>query len=899
MKSVGRLFRSWRNLTRSLTRLQPRHLDQAGAKAVTLGRMLRAELPVPPGFVLGAQAFRSFVQSSPEWPELRAALAASQTGDPSEVEALSRRIRRALENHPLPNAVERALAAALGEFPAASLWAVRSSATAEDLPGASFAGQHDSFLNVPRGEVSARVRACWLSLFSPRALSYRRRHRLGWEGAAMAVIVQQMIPAQLAGVLFTAEPASGNRNRMVIEAAPGLGDNVLSGRAAPEQVVLDRLSLAVVKRSSAGLSPPPEIWHAGAWHDGGGKADPVLVSDALAARLASLAFRLEALLSGPLDIEWAVCQGEAHLLQARPISGKTVGQSWEDRQAWTNLNTGEIFPDVVTPITWSLLQILITPLFASVFRLFGADVTKAAPTGLVAGRVYFNVNTGLAALQPFSFALGRVPDIALALGGGQVSLYDRLVSDLRSEDFPNLGFRWPSYICSWPRLLLDLIKHSPRRGAAFSGRLKARGDLLASQDFDSLSAPELARAFLRILRENLGDWDLLYLFTRAGALLVFAKACRDWLGDNDFTLASRLFSALGGLPDTEAGLALWRLAACAHNDPQTERLLASGDDWPELRPRLGQAAHGRQFLAAWDAFMKEHGHHCRGEIELFNARWSESPDYILSLVRSYLRSIDQTHPLERQLRLARQRLELTGQCRQRLKNPLKRWIFTRVLSRVQRLAIDREVWKNEIVRHIAVLRRILVRLGTQLQERGVLARRDDIFFLEVSEIEPVGTGQADFDLRAVIERRRCEHQQNLPLRPPPVVKGRFAPESSAVPPADPGARVLMGIPVFPGTVTGRARVILHTDDLQVILPGEILIAPFTDPAWTPYFVPAAGAVMDQGGVLSHGSIIAREYGLPAVTNVGSATRLIQTGDLVRVEGQAGRVTILERAPERA
>jgi phosphohistidine swiveling domain-containing protein len=193
------------------------------------------------------------------------------------------------------------------------------------------------------------------------------------------------------------------------------------------------------------------------------------------------------------------------------------------------------------------------------------------------------------------------------------------------------------------------------------------------------------------------------------------------------------------------------------------------------------------------------------------------------------------------------------------------------------------------------LRRLLLRLGAQLHQQGVLARPDDVFFLEIPEIEPVGTGQAGSDLRAKIDQRRAEYERNRLLNPPPVVRGRFDPGSPAVPGADPAASVLVGIPVFPGTVTGRARVILHADNRQQLLPGEILVAPFTDPAWTTYFVPAAGVVVDQGGVLSHGSIIAREYGLPAVTNVGSATRLIRTGDLVRVEGHLGRVSILERA----
>ena len=200
--------------------------------------------------------------------------------------------------------------------------------------------------------------------------------------------------------------------------------------------------------------------------------------------------------------------------------------------------------------------------------------------------------------------------------------------------------------------------------------------------------------------------------------------------------------------------------------------------------------------------------------------------------------------------------------------------------------------KNLGVRRFAFVRRVLLTLGRRLHEQGSLSRHDDIFFLEVSEIEPVATGSASFDWRDRIELRRREYEKNLKLTPPPVVIGRFDPNARGWPIANEGAKLLEGIPVSPGVVTGPARVILRTDDHEQVLPGEILIAPFTDPAWTPYFISAAGVVMDQGGILSHGSIIAREYGLPAVTNVGSATRVIHTGDLVQVDGTRGRVTVL-------
>jgi phosphohistidine swiveling domain-containing protein len=535
-------------------------------------------------------------------------------------------------------------------------------------------------------------------------------------------------------------------------------------------------------------------------------------------------------------------------------------------------------------------------LVGSISRLVGADSTRAPLWGLVAGRIYFNANTVLAAVRPFSFLHKGFPDFVRALGGDLVEAYRQGPLAIAPEDLPDLGFRWPKYILSWPRIFYDLITHSSRRrGRVWLARFKMQTDELVRLDLEAMSTPELTRLGVQVIREVFKKADIFYLWTQGAALPVFQKACRDWLGEPGLTL--RLFAALGSMPVAEAGLALWRLAALAHADSDTEAAVSSENNWPEVFARLCRTEHGRKFLVAWDAFMSEHGHHCRGEFELSNARWSETPDYILGLVRGYLRSLGQSDPLENQRRLADERERLTVQCRGRLKNPIKRWIFSHSLRRAQELTIYREQLKNLGIRRFAFVRRVLLALGQRLHEQGSLSGRDDIFFLEVSEIEPVATGGASFDWRERIESRRREHEKNLKLNPPRVVNGRFDPNAPAWPVANADTKLLEGIAVSPGIVTGPARVILRADDHEQVLPGEILIAPFTDPAWSPYFITAAGVVMEQGGILSHGSIVAREYGLPAVTNVASATRVIRTGDLVQVDGNRGCVSVLKRLAE--
>ena len=290
--------------------------------------------------------------------------------------------------------------------------------------------------------------------------------------------------------------------------------------------------------------------------------------------------------------------------------------------------------------------------------------------------------------------------------------------------------------------------------------------------------------------------------------------------------------------------------------------------------------------------MERHGHHARGELELFNPRWCETTNYILGLVRDYLGLIGRSHPLDRYRRRAREREALAAECRRRLKNPFKRMIFNALLTDSRRGAAMRENAKSEPMRFWAQLRRLALELGRRFARRGVLENPEVIFFLKLEENDRARRGEPAFDARRLVADRRAECERNKSITPPKVVVGIFDPENFIPDALDTDVEVFTGIPVSPGVVTGKAHVILKADMNEHLAPGEILVAPFTDPGWTPYFVPAAAIVMDLGGLLSHGSIIAREYGIPAVVNVGPATKIIRTGQLIQVDGDRGRVTIL-------
>jgi phosphohistidine swiveling domain-containing protein len=835
-----------------------------GPKAASLCTLRRLGLKVPPCFFVTTTAFRAHLDGN----NLRAQIAARLGTTPETTEE----IRQFIAQAPLTDRLREQVAAGYDRLGAAVV-AVRSSATAEDLPGHSFAGQYETILGVKSlEECLDAVKTCWASLWTQRAFEYRRRNGIDHQQVEMAIIVQQQIEPQAAGVAFSADPVTGSRSRIVIESCRGLGEALVSGEVQPDRIVLHKKKLELIRQNLV--------------------ADEPCLDLKSARQLARSVRRIEKRLGGPQDIEWALRDGTLWLLQARPITALPPQKAWGDRQVWTNLNLGEVAPDVMTPMTYSAIVPAFDPLFGDILRLCGVDVRRSPLMGLVAGRLYFNINFGLAAARPF-VSPAKVAALNRAFGGEQVRGFECGEFDICEEDLPDLGFSWPRYILSWPGIVRRLIVSRSGRIDKFIARLRAYNDAMARVPHETVTTEELVRTATHTFSEAIKDCTLLYFWSGAVAIAVLRKACCDWLGDNDQGLGYRLLTAQGGMADVEAAFDLWRLAALAHEDRETEATLSGDDAWDTISPRLAATNHGRQFLAAWDRFMAAHGHHGHSEIEFFSPRWSEMPDYILGLVRGYLRSIDETSPPDKQRQRAEQREHLAEQCRRRLTNPIKRRLFDWSLRQTAKLARDRENSKNEAVRLTAGYRRLLLELGERLRQQGILQDREDIFFLEAAEVEPVVQGRADFNIKERIAQRRVEYDWNMAQTPPPVVVGRYDPQKHAASKIDTTAKVLKGLAVSPGVVTGKARVILHPDNGQHVEPGEILIAPITNPAWTPYFLPAAGVVMDLGGLLSHGATIAREYGLPAVVNVGPASQIIQTGQMIRVDGDRGVVTILD------
>ncbi|MHC4757067.1 MAG: PEP/pyruvate-binding domain-containing protein [Planctomycetota bacterium] len=860
-----------------LEEIQESDAAMVGGKAYGLARLIHLGLSVPRGFCITADSYREHIISTNIVSQLSSALVGLENAPSDKKQSVLSDIRQVIIEGPVCEELTERISNHSRRLKAGYI-AVRSSATAEDLPSHSFAGQYETYLGITdmAGCIDA-VKKCWASLWTERAYEYRQKNGFDHLAVNMAVIVQLLVEADTSGVIFTADPVNGYKSRIIIETVPGLGDSLVSGKATPQRFVVAKKKYRIVSKNLTSDS---------------------YITDSVVKRLAKRGKKVEKHFGSPQDIEWAISDNKIFFLQSRPITAVPQKKSWEERQVWTNANTGEVLPDVLTPLTMSLIQLLFDRLLDQTFTLTSIKLGNNQLYSLVGGRVYVNINTGIGVLK--CFPILRNLDFHSALGGEQSKMADFGQLDIPEEDTPKLEFSLGKMMLKVPGIVFHVLTYKPKKGKAMILEVKNRSIRLQGLDISGMSKKTLAKSFVAevIDLENfMADArirpGILYTIIGIVSLQMLGKVCIRWFGDDGNTFANRLLVGLGNMDDAEAGLDLWRLAQKAHEIAEVEKAIISGNDWNPTRKMISEVVKGEQFLESWDEFMSRHGHHCRGEMEVFNARWAETPDYILSIVRNYIRGIKQAEPLENYNRYAQQRKELAQLCRKRLKNPIKRAIFNYLLTHAQGFIPIRENSKSDFARIITIWRNMLLELGRRLNNSKILSDAEDIFFLRLEEIEPVTQGNADFDIKKAIVSRRAEYEKNNSVMPPKVVIGKFNPDDYTPDAVNTNVEILNGLAVSSGVVTGKARVILKADTNEQVLPGEILVAPFTDPGWTPYFMPAAAIVMDIGGMLSHGSIIAREYGIPAVVNVGPATKIIKTGQTIQVDANRGIVRIIK------
>ena len=830
-----------------LSALDAHDLPIAGGKGANLGELIHAGFPVPAGFVITTDAY--------------VAAASAAVVDPKDAAGARVRLTETAMPAEIANAVRDAYRALGGRV------AVRSSATAEDLPEASFAGQQDTILDV-EGEDALldAVRRCWASLWNDRAVSYRTTLAVDERALRLAVVVQRMVPATIAGVLFTADPITGRRRRAAIDAVRGLGEQLVAGAVNPDHYLVDTSTLAVVER----------------------RGD--ILDDIRLRELAKIGARIEAHFGRPQDIEWAIDSSKLWIVQSRDITTlypipATAPDPERDLRVYLSANVAQ---GVLQPFT---------PMGIQTFRLLGAAFASAvgrpladpsAGTSVIADaglRLWIDL-TGVIRNSAAREIPVRVLSIMEARSSG---IFARLLED------PRLAARRGSRLRSVVSILRAVehagvppwILRALLRPEATRDRILRDVDAMVRSDVGPLTTPtERLDAFERLLTTTPPR-----MFPRLVAMV--------GAGLVSYNLASRLLrrvasddelrTVLRGLPfnpTTEMDLELWAIARLVRDDPPSRAALA--DSAPaDLSADFRRGALPEMLQRELETFLAKYGHRAIAEIDLGLPRWSEDPSHLLGAIANYQRLDTAALAPDAQFaRGAREADATIASLLSRVHGP-RRFLARRLLRRVRALAGAREAPKFHVVRIFAQARAILAPVGWALADAGRIAAPDDIWFLTLPDARRAVAGE---DMRARVAERRAEYRREERRRHIPRVllsDGTDA-EAAFASPATDGA--IRGTPASPGTARGVAHVMLSPAGAR-LEPGEVLVAPATDPGWTPLFLTASALVMEMGGMMSHGAVVAREYGIPAVVGVPEATTRIATGEHIVVDGSAGTVAL--------
>jgi rifampicin phosphotransferase len=831
-------------------------IEQAGGKGANLGELTRAGLPVPPGFVILTDAYRAYIAEHQLADKIVGL--AGPTDDPAGYESASEQIR-ALFAEEISDSLRAEIAneyAALGDdVPVA----VRSSATAEDLPEASFAGQQDTYLNV-RGleDLLVAVRDCWASLWTARAMAYRARQAIDPTTVSLAVVVQQMVDANAAGVMFTANPSNGHRDETVISAAWGLGETVVSGSVNTDNIVVSEADGTVLSSETADkavMTVPTEHRTQERPVPDEQRRQPVL-SESDAAALAAYGTRIENHYGAPQDIEWARADGQFFIVQARPITAlpeveAPMPTDWtvpEPTAMYVRASIVEQLPDPLSPLFADMIDGAVTRSLQSLFNeLLNEDLIRDDDVGLptINGYAYYRYRrSGMWRLIWKSPKAFRV--------------------------LPSSQGRWRSYSHpKYRRIVRD-----------WTGR-----------DLSEMSTEELL-AGVEELVEAAAEY-----YTAVQTIIPIAATSE--------VLFTRFYDAVvRGKGDPPAQV----FVLGSDSEPiRAEKSLYDLATWTRSHQVLAESLLGMQpqeFLEraaasddpVWHEWHTRFQHHLGAyghtvyNLDFMNPVPADDPAPLLGTLRFFVsgKGLD---PYERQRRLAIRRDEATATVLARL-DPVRAKAFRRLVHWAQNVAPVREDALADVGLGWPQVRRMLAEIGRRLQEAGVVNRPDDVYWLHRSEIDENLASLAD-----QVEQRKALWRGQRRATPPQLLpKGGWGDMWRNWMPAaseDQTGDVIKGIAGSAGTITAPARVLGGPQDFGQMQPGDVLVASITTPAWTSLFAMASAVVTDIGGPLSHSSIVAREYGIPAVLGTAVATRRIRSGQLIRVDGDAGTVSLLD------
>ncbi len=848
-----------------------------GGKGAQLGELTRiAGIRVPPGFCVTTHAFRQIVTGAPSLAVRLEQLSHLDPDDHQAIRTRSAEIRGTIETIAIPDDLRATITAAVARLGQHAGYAVRSSATAEDLPAASFAGMHDSYLNVvgPPAIVSY-IGRCWASLFTERAVTYRLRNGFDHRTILMAVVVQQMAFAEAAGILFTADPVTGNRKVAAVEATVGLGDGLVSGRAKADthHVRDDKIIAQTIVHQQLAVHASPAGGTREQAIDPSRPEQPAL-TDTQVVKLVQLGRRIEAHFGAPQDVEWCLVDDGFQFVQSRPITTLFPIPAVDDHEhhIFVSVGHGQMMTDPMKPLGLSIWQL-----------------TALRPMYVAGGRLFVDVATGLAA--PASRAgllevLGRGDPL---IGDALRTVIDRsgLVASVPANA-TNAGTVGPPAadapdpIDTDPAIVTELIAQCEASMAALRGQIRTKSGP-ALLDFISADLAELKR-FLVDPRSHQA------VMAGMEATWWLNQHLEEWLGEKN--VADTLTRSAPHNVTSEMGLALLDVADAIRPHPEVVAFLPHVDDGGFL-DQLAALAGGPEARNAIASFLDRYGMRCVGEIDITRPRWSERPSTLVPVILGNIENFtpgEATRRFERGQQEARTKEhEVLQRLGARPDGEREAAQTKQAIDRVRTFIGYREYPKYVIVSRYFVYKQALLQEAERLVQAGVLRERDDIFSLTFDELHDVVLANHVDD--ELIRQRQDAFRSYQALTPPRVLTSDGEVFNGSYRRDDAPEGALVGLPVSSGTIEGRARVIHDLADADLDA-GDILVTTHTDPSWSPLFVSIAGLVTEVGGLMTHGAVIAREYGLPAVVGVEHATRLIPDGRRIRVHGTDGYVELL-------
>ena len=852
-----------------------------GGKAAGLAHLLAAGFHVPPGICVTTEAYDHSLQAVrfPQRAKWQKACAVS--GDERELILTDcQTCIRQLDISDLAAQWTTALQAL--DLSPSRRWAVRSSATNEDAGQTSFAGLYRTHLGVSLSQIDDAVKDLWVSLWHERVVQYIVQRGGNQAVPAMAVVIQPMLDAQVSGVAYSIHPVTGRSNQVVVNAVLGLAAPLVDGHVMPDQhvveigadqqpvrirsrIIVPKSQLMVVTEDGLRIEAIPEAL-----------CLQSSLSDEQLFELGRTAKRIEQAFRHPVDLEWAVDAHGFWALQARPITGiPPSSELTNDDCEWSRANFKETMPDLPSPLGLSFLEHFMDTHIIAPYRRLGCRIPDGlSSTRVLRGRPYLNVTL----FHVLVAQLRGDPSLLSEQMGGEPIAAAPVVRPIGRLAFMRAGI-----------LMLIEMRRATVNGPVWFAEMNALAKRHDPQHVEALSFQEVIGRL-----DELGRWlhEHELTFGIAGGvaqcLQVLSVLLPRWLGPDWRALLNAALQGQGTVISAQQILRLAAITDIARREPAAERFLTS-EPWDPSGFRM--MLKGTAFLRAFETYVEDYGHRGMGESDVMSPRVADNPEAILTILRTQVRSASPAHDAI----LTRQETTRTAALntiKQRLGRRLHRWaMFSWWYRRLCRFFTLREANRHHLMYYSAAARHLLLRMGELLVAQGVFDTRDDIFFLTIADRVELVSGNAR-DWRALIHARRAERARNAAVEVPDTIRDWETMSRGSVPSGRcDGTGPLSGMPISAGSVVGHIRLVRSVTDWHKVTPGDIIVAPVIDPGMAPLFGIAGGLIVEMGGTLSHGAIIAREYGLPTVANVEGAMTRLPEGRRVMLNAETGTVRL--------